>query len=690
METNLLSSAMIQSMARDLSVQDLVRTAEMLKQSGPAGSVETLYATWIQHNSDNPMLFAALFNYSVVLSDAGNLDAARECLTRAVSQNPDFMPAYINLGRVYERLGNLGLAIVQWSAALAKMEAVNGAAITHKTTTLNQSARTLEAVNQDDTVENLLRQSLEIDCHQREVVQHLVAIRQRQCKWPVILPSERVNERILMEGMSPLSAAAYTDDPLLHLAMAWNYNKHDVGIPALVMDSWPNASTTAAPLRIGYLSSDLREHAVGYLMTEVFGLHDRSQVETFAYYCGPKSDDPLHRHFQSAADHWVSISDMDDVTAAQRIAADGIQILVDLNGYTREARLKLVAIRPAPIIVNWLGYPGTMASPYHHYIIADDWIIPPDSERCYSEKVLRLPCYQPSARNRNVAPQRPSRRDAGLPETGMVYCCFNGMHKLTRFTFERWMMILAQVPDSVLWLLGSTETTNERLREYAGQRNIARERIVFADKLANPFHLARHELADLFLDTTPYGAHTTASDALWMGVPVLTLSGRSFASRVCGSLARAAGIPEMVCSSAEEYVDRAVTLGKNPGLLEPLRNRLRADRDSCILFDMPRLVHRLEELYQDMWSRYQQGDRPQPDLANLDVYFEVGCSATHDDMEVQTIKDYPGWWREKLARRHTYRPIEPDGRITRFQGGPPAALREKADPGNRRVVDGKK
>lgn len=663
MESSVLSSALIQSMARDLSVSDLVRTAESLKQNGPVESVPSLYETWIRHNQDNPMLFAILFNYSVVLSDTGKLEAARECLTRAIALNPGFMPAYINLGRVYERLGNIPMAVTQWSAALAKMETVNGPAITHKTTTLNQMARTLEAANHDEAAENMLRQSLEIDCHQREVVQHLVALRQRQCEWPVILPSERVSQRILMEGMSPLSAAAYSDDPLLQLAMAWNYNKSDVGMPVAAMDSWPATSRTSGPLRIGYLSSDLREHAVGYLMTEVLALHDRSRVEVFAYYCGPSSQDSLHEHFKATADHWVSISGMDDVTAARRIADDGIQILVDLNGYTREARLKLVAMRPAPILVNWLGFPGTMASPYHQYIIADDWIIPPEYELYYSEKVLRLPCYQPNLRNRKVAPNRPSRRDAGLPEDAMVYCCFNGTHKLTRFTFDRWLMILARVPGSVLWLLSSTEPAHQRLRDYAAQHGIARERIVFAEKLANPFHLARYALADLFLDTTPYGAHTTASDALWMGVPVLTLSGRSFASRVCGSLVRAVGMPEMICGSAEEYVERAVALGNHRDPLQPLREHLRANHDTCTLFDMPLLVNRLEGLYEQMWCDFEGERLPQPDLRNLDVYLEVGCGATYDDLEVQMIKDYHGWWRETLARRHKHRPIEADRRL---------------------------
>ncbi len=676
MTTDILKSALISSMARNLSVADLIRTAETLKQSGQLSSVGALYATWVQHNQDHPLLSAVLFNYSVVLSDAGQLDPARALLERAVALNPQFMPAYINLGRIYERMGNPGLAVVQWSAALAKMADVNGQSITYKTTALNQSARALEAANEDESAETMLRQSVELDCQQREAIQHLVALRQRQCKWPVILPSDRVPARTLMQGMSPLSAAALTDDPLLQLAIACHYNKLDVGTPSDVRDTWPNATQTNKPIRVGYLSSDLREHAVGYLMTEVLGLHDRGEVEVFAYYCGPESSDPLHAHFKSSVDHWSSINQLDDASAARLMVEQGIQVLVDLNGYTREARLKLVALRPAPIIVNWLGFPGSMASPYHHYILADDFIIPQASELYYSEKVLRLPCYQPNSRKRTVTPLALARKDFGLPDDALVYCCFNGAHKINRFTFDRWLMILARVPGSVLWLLGSTEGANQRLRDYAAERGVARERVIFAEKVINPHHLARYALADLFLDTTPYGAHTTASDALWMGVPVLTLSGRSFASRVCGSLVRAAGVADLICTSAEQFVDRAVEFGRNPTLLEAFRERLRASRDKCTLFDMPLLVRQLEGLYRQMWLEYESGVLPQPSLSNLDVCLEVGNELNHDDIEVQTIEDYANWWHDRLTKRHKFRPIDPDGRLSQLgkKLSPPAAL----------------
>jgi predicted O-linked N-acetylglucosamine transferase (SPINDLY family) len=470
--------------------------------------------------------------------------------------------------------------------------------------------------------------------------------------------------RTLIEGLSPLSIAALTDDPLLQLALAHHYNREDVGDPPVEIA--PRAPVTqSSRLRIGYLSSDLREHAVGYLLSEVFALHSRERVETFAYYCGPEAKDPLHQHFKSTADHFTSISNLDDAAAASQMAKDGVQILVDLNGYTREARLKLVARRPAPVVVNWLGFPGTMASPYHHYVIADEFIIPPAYEQYYSEKVLRLPCYQPSLRARTLAQHAPTRNEVGLPEDATVFCCFNGVHKIHPFTFERWPAILARVPGSVLWLLSSNEATNERLRAYAAERGIAKERIVYAQKLANPFHLARYSLADLFLDTTPYGAHTTASDALWTGVPVLTYAGRSFAARVCGSLVRAAGLPELVCESAENYVESAVRYGNDRTLLEPLRARLQANRDTCTLFDMPSLVRNLEGLYAEMWSAHERGTLPEPKLENLDVYLEVGVQQAPDALDLQTLSDaaYTELWTTRLRKRHAHRPVAADARL---------------------------
>ncbi|HEX5377660.1 MAG TPA: FkbM family methyltransferase, partial [Phenylobacterium sp.] len=397
--------------------------------------------------------------------------------------------------------------------------------------------------------------------------------------------------------------------------------------------------------------------------SEVFELHDRAQVEVFAYYCGVPSSDAVNARIKGAVEHWVDISGLTDDQAAARIAADGVDILVDVNGHTRSARTGVFARRPAPIQVNWLGYPGTMGSPYHQFMVADDWIVPPEFELYYSEKVLRLPCYQPNDRKRIVAAQRPTRAEAGLPDDALVFCCFNASHKITLFTFDRWMEILTRVEGSVLWLLASGEDTHARLLAHAERAGVAAERIIFAPKMQNALHLARYPLADLSLDSVPYGAHTTASDALWMGVPVLTLSGRSFASRVCGSLVRAAGLAELACVDPQDFVERAVALGSDRTAIAALKARLEANRGSCDLFNMEKLVASLEGLYRRMAEDHRLGALPRPDLSNLGDYLEVGTGLDHEGREMLARADYHDAYRQGLARRHDIRPIRSDRRV---------------------------
>ncbi len=684
-----LEWALDQAVTRQLSVGDLFAAAQALKQQGRPRAAQALYAAWIQHNADHPLSYAVLFNHAVTLSDGGEPDAARALLERAVALNPDFMPGHINLGRVYEALGAPDRAVQQWSDALGRLGAVNGPNLAHKSIALTQAARVLEVSHQDAAAEELLRQLLEIEPAHREAIQHFVALRQRQCRWPVLPALERTDRASLAAGMSPLSVAAFTDDPLFQLAVNWAYNKHDVGTPGTAVHHAHPAAERPGPLRVGYLSSDLREHAVGYLMAEVFEQHGRDRVEVFAYYCGPASTDPLHTRFQASADHWVCLTGLDDAAAAQRIADDGIQILVDVNGYTREARNKLLALRPAPVIVNWLGFPGSAASPYHHYIIADDWIIPPDHEAYYSERVVRLPCYQPNDRFRAVSDRPVSRAEAGLPDDATVFCCFNGLHKLTPFVFDRWMAILGRVPGSVLWLLSADEATHARLRERAVAAGIDPARLVFAEKRGHADHLARYPLADLFLDTAPYGAHTTASDALWMGVPVLTMSGRSFTARVCGSLVRAAGVPELVCGSAAAFVEQAVALGLDRAALAQYRARLLAGRDGAVLFDTPRLMRELEALYAGMWQDVQAGNRPQPELTNLDVLLELGSQVDHEAAEVAAIPDYAAWWQSRIDARHLVRPVPPGlrGAPTKPAAKKPSRRAIRVVPANEDTAD---
>lgn len=257
----------------------------------------------------------------------------------------------------------------------------------------------------------------------------------------------------------------------------------------------------------------------------------------------------------------------------------------------------------------------------------------------------------------------PTRADVGLPDRGFVFCCFNGQHKISKFTFARWIEILTRAPDSILWLLDCPAEAKAALRAGASAAGLNAERLLFAPKLRNSEHLARYPLADLFLDTSPYGAHTTASDSLWMGVPVLTLSGRGFAARVCGSLVRSAGLPELVVETARDYVERAVALAHDPVAIQELKARLSRGRDTCTLFDTAQLSHKLDVLFREMVAAHQFGLTPQPDLRNLDAYLEAGLAHDHEAQEVLEIADYEDDFRDRLARRHWMRPLEPDSRL---------------------------
>jgi predicted O-linked N-acetylglucosamine transferase (SPINDLY family) len=659
------ANALKRAVAREMPVADLLGAAERLAQGGERMLAGELYRAWVQHNADNPLLYAVYFNFGVVLSDNGDLPGARAAFSEAIRLNASFAPPYINLGSVLERMGAAGEAVQQWTAIANQLGMVNGDTIFHRTTALKQIGRVLETGRIEINAEEALKMSLDINPHQRDVTQHWIALRQTQCKWPVIEPWQYAPKKTLMQGMSPLSAGSYSDDPIFQLGNANHYYRYDVansdGIGTA--GSWPvPAAAPARRLRIGYVSSDMREHAVGFLTSEVFELHDREVVEVFIYYCGIPAEDTTKARIRSTVDHWCDITPMSDKQAARRIVEDEIDILVDLNGYTKDARPKLFALRPAPILVNWLGYPGTLATPHHNYIIADDFIVPEGSEVYYTEKVLRLPCYQPNDRKRVIA-ATPTRAEAGLPADAVIFCCFNGMQKISRFTFDRWMTILRQTPQGVLWLLAGTDETNERVLQLAEQRGIGRDRIVFAPRRANPEHLARYPLADLFLDTSPYGAHTTASDALWMGIPVLTIPGRSFPARVCGSLVKAAGLEELLCATPAEYVARAIELGNNPALLAQMKRKVAEKRADSILFNTDLLVRSLEQLYAQCWQDYCQNRLPIPDLRNLEIYHDIGCELDHEAAEFLTMTDYNAFYARKLALRNSLYPIPHDRRM---------------------------
>lgn len=649
----------------ELSLNGLLTSAAALTEQGQPAQAINLYKAWIKSNNGNAMLHVALFNCSVLESALNDHAAVVRSLSAAVSLEPNFLPAYVNLGSAYEKLGDPNKAIEIWKIAVGRPVTAGPTTVGYLTTLYKQIARVYADLMMPDMAEQAVVQCLALAPHHKDAMEQYVAFRLAQCKWPSVEPIDTLDAVSIVETMHPLSAAVYTDDPLLQLATAERYVRKTCSKTAAPGPNDRRAAPvdlTGRRLRIGYVSSDLRDHAVGYLMAELFERHDRNAVEVFAYYCGIPSQSELTLRTKSAIEHWREIRDLSNEAAAAMIAKDGIDILVDVNGHTRDAKLGIFALRPAPIQVNWLGFPGSMGSPFHQYIIADDWVIPQGSEKYYSERVMRLPCYQPNDRRRQVD-ATPSRAAFGLPENAFVYCCFNGTHKISRFSFERWMRIMREVPNSVLWLLDAQASVQDRIRNMATSLGVDGSRIIFTPRVKNSMHLARYPLADAFLDTAPYGAHTTASDALWMGVPVVTFSGRGFASRVCGGLVRAAGAPELVAESPEGFVEIAVGLGRDPARAKALSRRLLEMRWTSTLFDTDLLAGKLEGLYREMVLEYQGGALPVPDLSNLDTYLDIGVRLPHETEETTRIADYEGVYRSALAARHAMRPIPVDRRI---------------------------
>ena len=389
-------------------------------------------------------------------------------------------------------------------------------------------------------------------------------------------------------------------------------------------DIWVRAKSTiggeheaAAPLpshrriRIGYFSADFRNHAVAVLMAGLFEEHDRSRFELIAFSLGPDADDDMRTRLKVAFDRFIDVramSDRDVVLLARNLEID---IAVDLNGLTRDARTSIFAMRAAPIQVNYLGYPGTMGADYIDYLIADHMVIPAVDQSHYVEKIVYLPnTYQPNDRKRPIAGKVFKRSELCLPQDGFVFCCFNNNYKITPDVFDSWMRILGHVGGSVLWLLQDSEIAAVNLRKEASARGVDPDRLVFASRMTLPDHLARHRMADLFLDTLPYNAHTTASDALWAGLPVLTQIGQTFAGRVAASLLNAAGLPELITTTRDAYEALAVELATNPAKLASIKQKISDNRLTTPLFDTALFTRHIEAAYTAMYERHHAGLPP--------------------------------------------------------------------------------
>jgi predicted O-linked N-acetylglucosamine transferase (SPINDLY family) len=414
----------------------------------------------------------------------------------------------------------------------------------------------------------------------------------------------------------PFPLLAYIDDPVLHKLAAeiWTRTKcpssHTLGAI--------QARSKKTKIRIGYYSADYRNHPVTHLMAGIFELHDKSRFELTAFSFGPDSNDGMRQRVSAAFDRFIDAREMSDSAVARLSRELEIDIAIDLAGFTQNSRTGILAERCAPVQVNYLGYPGTMGAPYVDYIIADKRVVPEASQAFYSEKIAYLPdSYLPTSHQADDVNWQDSgsvytRAAFGLPDSGFVFCCFNNNYKITPTIFDCWMRLLERVEGSVLWLFEDNPVAAGNLRREAERRGMDKQRLAFAKRVPRlSEHLARYRFADLFLDTLPYNAHTTASDALWAGLPVLTCMGQSFASRVAGGLLKAIELPELVTHTQEEYENRAIELATNPGKLAAIKQKLQANRLTTPLFDSKAFTHNLEAVYTAMYERYHAGLPPE-------------------------------------------------------------------------------
>jgi predicted O-linked N-acetylglucosamine transferase (SPINDLY family) len=374
--------------------------------------------------------------------------------------------------------------------------------------------------------------------------------------------------------------------------------------------SFGQAARSADKIRIGYVSADFREQATAYLMAGVYESHDPRDFEIVALDNGGSDRSPMRARLEKAFSRIIDITRLSDAQAATAIATAGIDILVNLNGYFGKPRSEVFAARPAPLQVNYLGFPATLGTPAIDYIIADRIVIPQSETRFYDEAVVWLPGSYQANDSKRPRPAPPGRAAAGLPDQGFVFCNFNQAYKLGPETFARWMRILRACDGSLLWLLADNEVFAANLKREAQKQGVAPERLIFAPGLKLEDHLARLALADLFLDSLPYNAHTTASDALWAGVPLLTCRGTAFPGRVAASLLEAAGLPELVTENGDSYEELAVRLAKDAALLARYRTRLADQRLTCPLFDTARFTRHLESAYRTMWQTHRDGGKP--------------------------------------------------------------------------------
>ena len=577
-------------------------------------------------------------NRGAALLRTRRFERALVCLDRALALRPDDANTLNNRGNALQGLGSYAEALESYDRSLAispdSIQALNnrGAALNEIKMHEEALASFDQAIalapdhaeayyNRGNALKGMSRiadalasyeKALAIGTKLPHAFSGYADCAARICDWTRAAQVQAELESHVRGGesiVSPFTLIGYGGTPALALECARNYAAYR--FPTLPAPMRGDVRRARDRLRVAYLSANFNRHAMSYLMVNLFERHDRSRFDIAGISFGADDGSEIRARVAASFDRFHDVRGLADRDIAMLLHELEIDIAVDIMGYTQDARPGILSHRPAPVQVNYLGYPGTMGADFIDYIIADAVVVPPGEDVFHAEKVLRLPdCYQVNDRERPIAENTPTRQEAGLPDRGFVFASFNNIYKITAPVFDVWMGLLSSVDGSVLWLLGDNQSAEDNLRREAAMRGVDPARLVFAPRMEQAEHLARHRLADLFLDTLPYNAHTTCGDALWAGLPVLTCRGNAFAGRVGASLLQSVGLPELITSTLADYAALARWLAEDPDLLGEIRKRLAENRLSRALFDTDVTRRHIEAAYTKMWRLWQGGNSP--------------------------------------------------------------------------------
>ena len=550
--------------------------------------------------SIKPDYAEAYNNMGNALKDQGKLDEAIAAYNKALSIKPDYANAYNNMGVTLQEQGKLDDAIAAYNKALSIKPDYADA--------YNNMGNALQEQGKLDDAIAAYNKALSIKPDHAEARAQCLHQLAHICDWSAIEADQCYLPELGIKGeaVSPFTMLSLEDTPDRHRLRSVKCSRTKYPQKAIELPAKPTEQSER--LRIGYFSADFHNHATMYLMAQIFAAHDKSHFEIFAYSYGPDKQDEMRKKLVSTVDVFHDVREMNDIQIVELAKTEKLDIAIDLKGFTQNNRLAPFAYGLAPVQISYLGYPGTLGADFIDYIVADPVVIPDDKRQYYSEQVIYLPnTYQPTDNTRVISDKIITREDMGLPSNGFVFCCFNANYKISPTEFDIWMRLLGRVESSVLWLLKSNKWAEQNLKREAEARGISAERLVFAEKVPQAEHLARQKLADLFLDTFNYNAHTTTSDALWVGLPVVTKLGEGFAARVAGSLLTAIGLPELITQSEEAYEALALRLATDSKQLGEIKSELDRNRLTQPLFDSEMYTRHLEAGYQMAYERYFDG-----------------------------------------------------------------------------------